>query len=317
MHQRGRWGFFAATLGTLTAVSGCDSVVGVEEPGGSTTEAPASSGLTGAATGADPTPPSGSTDAEPDPGGGTTTGAADDSTGSCLFLACDRETTGVSVECDIFEQNCPDGEKCMPWANDGGSAWNATRCTPVDADPDGLYEPCTAEGSGLSGIDSCELGMMCWSVDPETLVGSCIGMCTGSVNAPTCVDETAYCSVNGDGVVALCLPSCDPLGKEPCSLGEGCYPNSYSFTCLPDASGPKMGGLFEGCEYTNACDPPMMCANPDFVGACEGGAGGCCTPYCDVASPECPEPTSCFSFYEKGTAPPGFENVGICGIGDP
>ena len=37
---------------------------------------------------------------------------------------------GATNECNQWVQDCPEGEKCMPWANDGGSAWNATRCRP-------------------------------------------------------------------------------------------------------------------------------------------------------------------------------------------
>ncbi len=35
----------------------------------------------------------------------------------------------------IWAQDCPEGEKCMPWANDGGGSWNATRCSPLDPNP--------------------------------------------------------------------------------------------------------------------------------------------------------------------------------------
>ena len=37
---------------------------------------------------------------------------------------------GTDIECDLWGQDCPDGEKCMPWANDGGSSWNATKAAP-------------------------------------------------------------------------------------------------------------------------------------------------------------------------------------------
>ena len=315
-------GYSCATLRRLVAVglavglTACSSVIELEQSESSTADDAGDSSSSGGFT-TFPDPATGAaatTDAET--GGSTTTGSADGSTGDCLFLSCGGETTGVSVECDIFEQNCPEGEKCMPWANDGGAAWNATRCTPIDPDPAGLYEPCTVEGSGVSGIDSCELGMMCWDVDPDTLVGTCIGLCTGSPNNPTCVDEGAYCRVKGDGSLALCLPNCDPISPVPCPDGEGCYPTDGYFTCIPDASGPKMGGLFEACEYINACDPTLFCANPDFVGACEPGSAGCCTPYCDLSNPECPDPTSCFPFYDEGNIPPGLENVGVCGVGE-
>ena len=80
-------------------------------------------------------------------------------------------------ECDIEAQDCPEGEKCMPWANDGGDEWNGTRCSPIAKDPGPLGGPCLAEGSGTSGIDDCDLGLVCWQVDPKTNQGVCHAMC--------------------------------------------------------------------------------------------------------------------------------------------
>src|SRR5690349_13167900 len=48
-------------------------------------------------------------------------------------------------ECDIWEEDCPEGYKCMPWANDGGNAWNATRCSPIAPDAHAPGESCTVE----------------------------------------------------------------------------------------------------------------------------------------------------------------------------
>ena len=41
---------------------------------------------------------------------------------------------GSTIECDIWADDCPRGTKCMPWAADGGSTWNATKCSRL-ADP--------------------------------------------------------------------------------------------------------------------------------------------------------------------------------------
>jgi len=57
---------------------------------------------------------------------------------------------GVAVECDVWSQDCPSGEKCMPWVSDGGSSWNATRCTSLTNDPNQPGDPCTVEGNGPS-----------------------------------------------------------------------------------------------------------------------------------------------------------------------
>ena len=139
-------------------------------------------------------------------------------------------------ECDIFAQDCPDGEKCMPWANDGGGAWNATRCTAVDDSAGQPGDECIVEGSGVSGIDSCDLGVMCWDVDPETNVGTCVAMCTGDEANPICEDPATTCTIANNGAIVLCLPTCDPLLQD-CGDDQGCYPIDDEWSCAPDTSG--------------------------------------------------------------------------------
>ena len=63
----------------------------------------------------------------------------------------------------------------------------------------------TVEGSGVSGIDTCDARSMCYYVDSETSAGICVGFCQGSQNAPTCDDGFIYTIVN-DGVLTLCRP---------------------------------------------------------------------------------------------------------------
>ncbi|MBL8948932.1 MAG: hypothetical protein JNK45_37515, partial [Myxococcales bacterium] len=137
---------------------------------------------------------------------------------------------GSIDECSLWEQDCPKGEKCMPWANDGGSSWNATRCSPLEPDAGGPGEPCTVEGSGVSGIDDCELGAMCWNVDPETNMGGCVAFCIGDEANPLCANECDQCNIGGDSVLILCLPQCDPIAQD-CGEGLGCYPDFQSFSC--------------------------------------------------------------------------------------
>lgn len=136
--------------------------------------------------------------------------------------------------CDLFQQTCPEGEKCMPWAGDGGTQWSATRCSPIADDPGGPGEPCTVEGSFTSGIDDCAAGTMCWNVDPMTNTGTCAAMCT--VNAcspePSCDEPGTACAIAYDGNINLCLPMCDPLAPA-CSPGHGCRETEGGFFCLP------------------------------------------------------------------------------------
>ena len=217
----------------------------------------------------------------------------------------------VAVECSVWDQDCPPGEKCMPWANDGGNAWNATRCSPVDPDPDQVGDECTVEGSGVSGVDSCDIAQMCWNVDTETNMGTCVAFCSGSEAMPTCAPPGTACSISNEGVLILCLPLCNPLVPEDCPAGEGCYPSGDVFQCAPDASG-DMGAAGDPCEYLNACDTGLMCADPASVPNC--GSIGCCSPFCEVGDDTpCLAGQTCVPFYEMGQAPDMcLENVGIC-----
>jgi len=268
-------------------------------------------------------------DADDDAEGPT---SADDGTGSSggeeegdssgndtnMFLIEPDGGGGVAFECDIWAQDCDEGEKCMPWANDGGNAWNATRCTPLDPNPAQVGDPCTVEGSGVSGIDNCALSSMCWNVDPETNEGTCVEFCSGSEANPVCEDPGTSCSILNEGALILCLPNCDPLLQD-CADGEGCYVTNDTFSCVPDAGG-EMGAFGEGCEFLNVCDPGLFCANPDGVPNCQGSIG-CCSEFCDLTAPDpdamCTGAAGgqmCTPWYEEGQAPPGYEDVGACVI---
>ncbi len=244
-----------------------------------------------------------------------TAGTSTESSGpGCSFLGCD-DPGPSPIECSTFEQDCPRGEKCNAWANDGGNAWNATKCVPVAPDADRIDAPCSVEIDPLSGIDSCERGAMCWFIEIDgdgNATGICVPHCSGTGNAPTCEDPNRECKVNSEGVLALCLPNCDPLSPEACLRGQGCYPTRNRFTCAPDASGED-GAIFDTCEFINACDAGSTCLGADLVGLCDSAATGCCTPYCDLNTPTCPDGTLCIPYFERGSVPPGYEDVGVCG----
>jgi hypothetical protein len=269
---------------------------------------------------------SGSTSAEP------TTGAQDPVTSTTA--APDPGTTGDAPSdfistpdgggandhwCDTWVQDCPEGQKCMPWSGDGDNSWESLKCVDVVPNPDDVGEPCMVFGSGVSGEDTCDIGQMCWDVIDG--VGTCIAMCVGSPEAPACAVPQTTCSINGAGIVNLCLPNCDPL-KQDCPGNDLCLPNANdpsSFLCILDASGEE-GQAFDPCEYANACDPGLICQSPEFAGECDPAALGCCLPYCDntLEPTDCPgEGLQCLPWFDLGTAPPGLEKIGLCGLPQP
>ena len=246
---------------------------------------------------------------------GSSDGADSGETGAVFLVPPDGG--GVSFECDLFAQDCPEGEKCMPWANDGGNSWNATRCSPVSDNPGQVGDECMVEGSGVSGIDDCDVGTMCYYVDPETNLGTCVGMCTGSEAAPMC-EPGFLCSISNDGVLILCRRECDPLLQD-CMGSASCLPanGSDGFVCIVDASG-EMGAPGDPCEFLNACDPGLFCANAEAVPDCQGAAG-CCSEFCDLTEPDpdlgCSQMGQvCTPWFEEGAAPPDLAHVGACAL---
>ena len=123
----------------------------------------------------------------------------------------DSEMGGVNIECSVWNQDCPENEKCMPWANDGGNSWNATKCTPLDPNPQQPGDACAVEGSGVSGVDNCAVSSMCWDVDPETNQGICVAFCSGNETESFCDDPGTECTILNDGTLILCLATCDPV----------------------------------------------------------------------------------------------------------
>lgn len=245
-----------------------------------------------------------SDDATSNDTGGSSGAEDDDADDSVGFVAPPDSGTG---ECDPKEQDCPKGEKCTAWANDGGTFWNATRCVP-ETGTGVTGDSCTVEGGGVSGIDDCAKGHICMNTDQEG-IGTCIQFCQGQ-NEDCAPGQV--CAIYNDGVLPICLVGCDPL-LQNCPPGQACIdtPNQ-SFICFSDASG-EAGADGDPCppqHGENSCDPGMWCG-PGSAGCVDVN---CCTPYCDLGDPKCTPPDECVSFFDEGNAPPGFENVGVCVI---
>lgn len=241
----------------------------------------------------------------------TSTGDDDPSAGESVSFILPIDGGGCFThcsECDVWAQDCPRGEKCLPWANDGGMQWNATYCGPLDVDPGEPGDECTVEGGPYSGIDSCEVGSMCWDVDPDTNVGTCVAMCGGSRANPLCGDGEA-CLIAYNGTVVLCLPTCDPLAPI-CAGGHACFAENDAFYCVP--SGLVAGAYGDPCAQILGCGTGLVCAGIGSTPKCDDE---CCTALCDLDQPTCPDEELgqlCLPYFREGEAPVGLESVGIC-----
>ena len=218
----------------------------------------------------------------------------------------------ASFMCSPWVEDCPPGEKCMPYDANGGGSWNARRCVPIAPDAGSPGDPCTVEGGPASGFDSCGLHSICWDVDQDSLEGTCRAFCAGKPDTPTCTQSGHYCSLGGEGLLPLCLPQCDPLAQDCPLEGQGCYAQVKSgrFVCAADASGADAGADLSPCRFINACDAGLHCAEFD---ACGPGSSSCCAPFCDLANPDCPADRTCTSLFEPRDAPVGASHIGFCG----
>jgi len=221
-------------------------------------------------------------------------------TGDCGFT-CPQPPGGSGggpLECSFTDQDCGEGETCMPWDNSGGRTWNALRCVPLDGDPVGLGEPCQAEGSFLSGIDDCEAGLWCGPDAAEgqrTLQGTCKQLC----NAGPCPEGTT-CVVPGAVFVGVCEPLCDPLAPDACPAGQACMPAGFAFACHVAA----YESVESDCVAHSQCAPGSACLG---AAQCEGDS--CCADLCDLSEPVCPSGQTCI---DQGSPLPAYENVGYC-----
>lgn len=207
------------------------------------------------------------------------------------------------AECDPLAQDCPEGEKCVPYANDGGNVWNANKCVPVTGNGQ-QGDPCTS--SDISeATDDCGVDTVCWNVSDG--VGTCTSFCEGPSDAPFC-DPGYNCVIGNDGVITVCLQQCDPVLQD-CASELICYWFAQKFSCLHGASEQHMTG--EPCGFANDCEKGNTCASAEVVPDCTESA--CCAAFCDLDNPACEiEKTECVSFFEEGEAPPGYEHVGVC-----
>jgi hypothetical protein len=213
--------------------------------------------------------------------------------------------TVIVNECDLQAQDCPVGEKCVPYASTG-STWDASKCVPVMGDqPPG--EPCSY-GGVVEATDDCDATSFCWDV--QDIDGELIGICRAF-----CIGEDLECPPGSvcwyhDGALSFCIPTCDPLAQD-CGAGLGCFWANNGFNCIFTTQDLALG---EPCGYINDCAAGLGCLTAEVFPACAGAA--CCGAWCDVALGDAPceimPGTVCEPFFEDGMAPPGYEQVGVC-----
>src|SRR5690606_4445407 len=100
-------------------------------------------------------------DAETEGGDGDGDGTTSQTTGVTTNFVPDDDFAGVTSECDPFMQDCPDGEKCVPYGSTGGN-WDANKCVAVTGSG-AAGDPCTYGGTS-EATDDCDDNTHCWDV---------------------------------------------------------------------------------------------------------------------------------------------------------
>lgn len=201
------------------------------------------------------------------------------------------------------------GDAMLATTVGSASATGPTETTGLGASETGQASESSTTVAGECIDDSaCMPGQACED-------GECVACPTPRCDA--CPSGTCECPDEPCCDVGTCvLPRCDPF-LQNCASGEGCYFLGEDWSCVPDASG-DVGGYGSACEAINVCDPGFVCIDANALPGCMGMLG-CCSPICDVivGSAQCPGAADgevCIGLYQPGTAPPGLENVGVCGI---
>ncbi len=211
-------------------------------------------------------------------------------------------------QCDVWAQDCPRGEKCVPWSANGDGTFGGcsdARCSEVTARPHLAGEPCTAQDGPWSGVDDCELGAYCWAVDVATGAGVCVQQCGGTEDEPACSDPDLTCYAMHGTSVTACVPSCDPLAPS-CAAGTACTLSTgsdFGPLCLAVDLG-VVETVGSPCDLRVGCGDGLACLPAEAVADCDGA--GCCATLCELSEQTCPADTACTALQ---AAPMG---VGAC-----
>lgn len=226
----------------------------------------------------------------------------------------DPTTGGQTGMCDPQAQDCDEGFKCTAYALLPGDEWNANKCVPEPQEGGVAGDDCTVEGDDVfTGIDDCAKGYICLNADKNTKVGFCVEFCSGADLCPNTSGGDGLCIQANDGLLPICLQTCDPLLQD-CAGQQACYGDVSGppFICFnPDPQGND-GTAGDSCEFTNACVGGLHCAPASTQDGCDPMSMGCCTEFCALDEMTCQDPEECVPFFSSPQV--GYENVGICAL---
>lgn len=237
----------------------------------------------------------------------TTAETAPSETEDGLFAFIDDDVAGMILECDPILQDCPEGDKCVPYASTGG-VLDENKCVPV-LGSQATGEPCVIDNR-LDANDNCDATGVCsdLQVVDGKVVGTCHAFCTGSWTEPQC-PVYSYCQQPSNSAPTMCIPMCNPLTQD-CAGDLSCYHGSNGIFLCGNTQGKEIS---KPCGFINDCAAGLICLGAESLPDCGGEA--CCTVYCDLQAGDVQcagfPGTVCLSFWDD-TPLLGYENLGVC-----
>src|SRR5690606_15797262 len=152
----------------------------------------------------------------------------------------------------------------------------------------------------------------------STGMGTCLQFCDVTVTNDCQAKglPEARCVSFNDGVLPLCEDECDPLAQDCPDSNFGCYAvGDQGFTCTIPGYDQGLGNDADECFTIQSCKPGLVCVDGASVEGCT--ADTCCTQYCDTddGNAGCTDNNElCEPYFDAGTAPPGYANVGVCAV---
>ena len=231
----------------------------------------------------------------------------------CFFEDCD-DMVSEALACDPYIQDCPEGQKCVPYDADPDEGVAFWACVDILGQvPAG--EPCVYEPGALPK-DDCDGESFCQGARPlegdGPWLGICSPFCLGDPSDPTC-PENHECTGLEFAPPEYCAQQCIPLLQEDCAEGSTCQWSGARFECMAELEQLPTGLT---CGELNDCAAGNICVIADVVN-CE--ADNCCASYCNLEDGDGPcqaiDPEYvCVEFFEQGWPgdPSPLDVLGVC-----
>lgn len=190
-------------------------------------------------------------------------------------------------QCDMWAQDCPEGEKCMHVFSEDGSSCRS--CAIAGNVPVGA--PCEVQ----DWVGNCDEEGWCYpAITGLDEASVCVQFCGGNPDNPQPCDDPGRVCVfanfdSHDG--AGCLPRCAPLDPNACPEGQRCTlgrDTQLDFGCMHFEQSLAAG---EPCRTGHVC-ASGVCVDDMDLPACTDNFG-CCADVCDTLMPDCPLGTEC------------------------